>query len=207
MAVDVPGRNSDQVKVTGAELDKVVETCENMDGGPNDADHAGMDTARVHDHGISDRDHENQSTQRVLRQDVKKAGGDPGLVFEGKPFRGTFVSAVGRKSGPVARITQNPAGSVPPGPPWVPPTLFWLDGTGSSGGTGIDGVEQDLIVSYLWSPVGPVPFIIIAGTTTSPAIRLANIGGLPPGAYTIQLDVVDAAGKTATTRHTVITVP
>lgn len=80
MAVNVPSRNSDQVKVTGAELDKVVETCENMDGGPNKADHAAVDTARVHDHGISSRDHENQSAQRVIRQDVKKPGGSPGLA-------------------------------------------------------------------------------------------------------------------------------
>jgi len=79
MAINVPSRNTDQVKVTGAELDKVVETEENMDGGPNKADHT-IGAGRVHDLGISSRDHENQSAQRVIRQDVKKAGGSPGLV-------------------------------------------------------------------------------------------------------------------------------
>ena len=80
MAVDVPSRNTDQVKVTGAELDKVVEAEENMDGGPNKADHT-VGVGRVHDFGISSRDQGNQSAQRILRQDVKKAGNPtPGLV-------------------------------------------------------------------------------------------------------------------------------
>ena len=78
-AVDVPARSADQVKVDGAELDKVVEAGENMDGGPNKADHT-VGTGRVHDFGVSSRDQENQSAQRILRQDVKKAGGSPGLV-------------------------------------------------------------------------------------------------------------------------------
>lgn len=77
--IDVPSRDADQVKVAGAELDQVVEVSENSDGGPNKADHD-VDTARVHDHGISSRDHENQSAQRILRQDVKKPDGSPGLV-------------------------------------------------------------------------------------------------------------------------------
>jgi len=80
MAVNVPSRNQDQVKITGAQLDEVVETRENMDGGLTDAEHAAVDTARVHDHGISTRDHDNQSAQRVIRQDVKKPGSFPGLV-------------------------------------------------------------------------------------------------------------------------------
>jgi len=217
MAVDVPGRNPDQVKVTGAELDKVVETRENMDGGPNDADHVGMDTARVHDHGISDRDHENQSTQRVLRQDVKKAGGDPGLVFEGKPFRGTFVSAVGRQSGPVARIVRDAAhpDPIPAGPPWAP-AMLWLDGTGrfvsgagyhrgSTGTTGIDGVEQYPIVSYQWAPVGPFPFVLVTGTPAWPIIRIAHFAS-PPGSWTIRLTVTDASGKTGSALHTIVTI-
>lgn len=79
-AIDVPRRDTDQVKVAGAELDQVVEVSENSDGGVNKADRLTVDTARVHDHGISPRDHENQSPQRVIRQDVKKAGGSPGLV-------------------------------------------------------------------------------------------------------------------------------
>jgi len=80
MAIDVPSRDRDQVKVEGAELDQVVEVGENSDGGVNKADHLTVDTARVHDHGISSRDHENQSAQRVIRQDMKKADGSPGLV-------------------------------------------------------------------------------------------------------------------------------
>jgi len=80
MAIDIPSRDRDQVKVEGAELDRVVEVAENSDGGVNKADHATVDTARVHDHGISSRDHENMSAQRVIRQDVKKSGGSPGLV-------------------------------------------------------------------------------------------------------------------------------
>ncbi len=80
MAINVPRRDTDQVKVNGAELDQVVEVSENSDGGVNKADHLTVDTARVHDHGISSRDHENQSAQRVIRQDVKKASGSPGLV-------------------------------------------------------------------------------------------------------------------------------
>jgi hypothetical protein len=79
MGVDVPSRNTDQVKVMGAELDKVAEAEENMDGGPNKADHT-VGVGRVHDFGVSSRDQENQSAQRILRQDVKKAGGSPGLV-------------------------------------------------------------------------------------------------------------------------------
>ena len=79
MAINVPSRNTDQVKVDGAELDRIVEAGENMDGGPNKADHT-VGTGRVHDFGISSRDQENQSPQRILRQDVKKAGGSPGLV-------------------------------------------------------------------------------------------------------------------------------
>ena len=80
MAINVPSRDTDQVKVSGAELDQVVEVSENSDGGVNKADHLTVDTARVHDHGISSRDHENMSAQRVIRQDVKKPGGSPGLV-------------------------------------------------------------------------------------------------------------------------------
>jgi len=216
MAVNVPGRNSDQVKITGAELDKVVEACENMDGGPNDADHEGVDTARVHDHGISERDHDNQSTQRVLRQDVEVAGGSPGLAFEGKPFRGTFVSEVGRRSGPVARIVRQATrpDPIPAGPPWAP-ARFWLDGSGlyvagsgyhrgSTGTTGIDGVEQHPIVSYLWEPVGTFPFTLVAGTPAWPIIRLAHFAS-PPGSYTIRLTVTDASGATGTALHTIVT--
>ena len=79
MAIDVSRRDEDQVKGNGAELDQVVEVSENSDGGVNKADHT-VDTARVHDHGISSRDHENQSAQRIIRQDVKKPDGSPGLV-------------------------------------------------------------------------------------------------------------------------------
>jgi len=80
VAVIVPDRNQDQVKITGAQLDEVVETRENMDGGLTEAEHAAVDTARVHDHGISARDHVGQSAQRAIRQDVKKPGGSPGLA-------------------------------------------------------------------------------------------------------------------------------
>jgi len=96
MAVNVPDRNDDQVKVTGAELDQVVENPENADGGLTRAEHATADTARVHDHGITPRDHENQSAQRVIRQDVKKAGGSPGLngpeMDDGGKTGGTLLS-------------------------------------------------------------------------------------------------------------------
>jgi len=97
MAVNVPDRNDDQVKVTGAELDQVVENPENSDGGLSKAEHETVDTARVHDHGITPKDHENQSAQRIIRQDVKKAGNpSPGLngpeMDDGGKTGGTLLS-------------------------------------------------------------------------------------------------------------------
>ncbi len=76
----VPSRNDDQVKVTGAKLKDVVEHRENMDGGVGKAEHEDGGGPRVNDHGITERDHVSQSPQRVIRQDVKKAGGSPGLA-------------------------------------------------------------------------------------------------------------------------------
>ena len=84
---DVAERNADQVKVTGSPLDQVVETRECIDGDCHE-DNAG----RVHDHGVSEKDFVSQSSQRAIRQDVKKAGGSPGLAGP-KKFGGTLPTA------------------------------------------------------------------------------------------------------------------
>ena len=120
MAVNVPDRNDDQVKVTGAELDKVVENPENSDGGLTRAEHAGIDTARVHDHGITPKDFENQSAQRVIRQDVKKPGNTPGLngpdMNDGGKTGGTLLSydrPAPAAPAPVTTTTVPPTTTVP----------------------------------------------------------------------------------------------
>ena len=82
MAVSVPDRNNDQVKATGPRPEKVCEHRENIDGGLTRGEHASQtgDAGRVHDLGISDKDYVAQPAQRVIRQDVRKAGGSPGLA-------------------------------------------------------------------------------------------------------------------------------
>ena len=83
MAITVPERVPDQVKIAGVPIEKLWENRENFDGGPNDADHAVTEGAgRIHDFGISDSDFVNQNTQIILRQDVKPNNpGPPGLIF------------------------------------------------------------------------------------------------------------------------------
>lgn len=199
MAVTVPNRDDDQVKITGAKIPKIVENRENMDGGPNDADHAAKqdNPGRIHDHGISDADFVNISPQRVTvgKSHRIAAGGPSSLVFH-RPFAGTFVSEVGRKREPVASIVETPdAGH-------NFSDSFDLDGSGSVGGSGADGIPNT-ITSFLWSIVGP--FIIIFGTTTTPSLKLMDIT-FSSGAFVQSLTVTDADGKTGTVTETVDTI-
>lgn len=83
MAVTVPDRDLDQVKINGAEISRMAEVRENMDGGSNTADHRTHtgENGRIFDHGINDMDYINQSPDRFLRQSVGAPGGSPQLVF------------------------------------------------------------------------------------------------------------------------------
>lgn len=86
MAVSIPDRNTDQVKVAGATLPDIVEHRENIDGGLTKAERAATqgNSGRVHDHGVSEKDFVAQSAQRALRQFVRVPGGSPGLVLPEK---------------------------------------------------------------------------------------------------------------------------
>ena len=198
MAVTVPGRNDDQVKVDGAKFEKITENRENMDGGPNDADHAATqdDPGRVHDHGISDKDFVNISPQRVTVGQSHRiaAGGSSSLTFH-RPFAGTFVSEVGRKRNPVASIVETPDSS------HSFLDSFDLDGSGSVGGSGADGITNSLR-SFLWELTGA--FIITSGTVATSSITLLNIDLF--GETSIQtLTVTDSDGKTGSATESVTT--
>lgn len=198
MAVTVPGRNDDQVKVDGAKFEKITENRENMDGGPNDADHAAKqdDPGRVHDHGISDKDFVNISPQRVtVGQSHRIAAGGPSSLAFHRPFAGTFVSEVGRKRNPVASIVETPDAAHD----FL--DSFGLDGSGSVGGSGADGITNT-IRSFLWSLTGP--FIIVSGTTASPSLTLLDID-IFGGAFVQSLTITDSDGKTGTATETVDT--
>ena len=198
MAVTVPDRDDDQVKVAGAKIPEIVENRENMDGGPNDADHAAKqdDPGRVHDHGISDKDFVNISPQRVTvgKSHRIAAGGPSSLVFH-RPFAGTFVSEVGRKRNPVASIVESPDAT------HSFLDSFDLDGSGSVGGSGADGITNSLR-SFLWNIIGP--YIIIFGTVATSSVTLLDIDLL--GETFIQsLTVTDSDGKTSTATESVST--
>lgn len=191
MAASVPERNEDQVRMTGSRIEDTVEVRENMDGGPNTADHKGADSAgRVNDHGVSESDHVNMSPQRLLKGGSLR--GVP-VSFNAK-IGGPFEDRQGFVADNLAGQVQSPLAvslvTTPSAGP-VPAFAFVTADASASVASVINGVPGTPL-TFLWTAF---PGIITAGTTTTPVITVFT---LAVGPHTFTVAVTDAFGDTGT---------
>lgn len=193
MAVSVPGRDDDQVKATGSKFEKTVETRENLDGGPNKADHrAATGAGRINDHGISEADHVNMSPQRLLRGGSLR--GVAGVTFN-KKIGGPFDDRQGFVADNLAGRVQSPLVAslvtTPPTGPLSPFSSVTADASASVASviSNVSGAP----LTFLWTAF---PGSITSGTTTTPIITVFTPSVILSPVFTVV--VTDSFGATET---------
>lgn len=199
MAVSVPGRNDDQVKDAGSDIERTTEVRENLDGGLP-ADHAGGGPGRVVDHGISEADHINVSplvkggSQAKLGVAFGARIGGPfedrqGFVADNVAARFDVPLVVDIRTapaaGPVGIGVFVSASAAPPGIAGAGP-IPSVAGGASTPST-VAGVAGTL-TSFLWTAF---PGVIVLGTPTSPSITVIT---LATGPQTFTVLVGDSNG-------------
>lgn len=191
MAVSVPERDDDQVKAAGSKFEKTVEVRENLDGGPNKADHrAATGAGRINDHGISKADYVNMSPQRLLRGGSLR--GLAGVTFN-KKIGGPFEDRQGFLADNLAGQIQSP----------LVASLVTTPSTGPLGGFAVVTADASASIASVINGVSGAPLtflwtaflgIIISGTTTTPIITI--IGPSVPISPIFTVVVTDSFGAT-----------